>query len=184
MPIVHTNKVDNFLALGLRKEAESKVNKDANLHFKGISSEETEQLIHELRIHQIELEMQNEELRRTQKELEASREKYFDLYNLAPVGYINLDKEGLVSQANLTVTRILGVSRSILLSQPLANNIHVEDQDIYYHWRKGLVTSGALQSCQLRLKKNDGTTCLALLTATFGQDDEYRVSLIDISQFR
>ena len=103
------------------------------------------QLLHELRVHQIELEMQNEELRRAQEELEASRARYFDLYDLAPVGYFTLSEEGLILEANLTAARLLGVARGALVKQPLTRFILPEDQDIYYLHRKQLFETGAPQ---------------------------------------
>jgi PAS domain-containing protein len=99
--------------------------------------------LHELRVHQIELEMQNEELRRTQEELEASRERYFDLYDLAPVGYFTLSEQGLILEANLTAAKLLGVARSALVKQPLSRFILPEDQDIHYLHRKALLETGA-----------------------------------------
>ena len=86
---------------------------------KTLSPDEVRQALHELRVHQIELEMQNEELRRTQEELEASRERYFDLYDLAPVGYFTLSEQGLILEANLKAAKLLGVERSALVKAAL-----------------------------------------------------------------
>src|SRR5512137_1198992 len=81
--------------------------------------ENLERLIHELRVHQIELEMQNDELRRTQEELETSRARYFDLYELAPVGYFTVNEKGLIMEANLKSSGLLGVERKLLVKHPL-----------------------------------------------------------------
>src|ERR1039458_767612 len=78
-------------------------------NLQGLSPEETRRMLHELRVHQIELEMQNEELRRAQAELDAERAAYFDLYDLAPVGYCTVSEPGLILQANLTAAGLLGV---------------------------------------------------------------------------
>ena len=88
---------------------------------------ETEQTLHELRVHQIELEIQNEALRRTQVELVASQARYFDLYNLTPVGYVTLGGNGLIIDANLTAATLLGMTRSTLVGQRLSRFIHIED---------------------------------------------------------
>ena len=80
--------------------------------------EESQQLIHELQVHQIELEMQNEELRKAQAELEQSRSKYSDLYDFAPVGQFTFDKHGLILEANLTAATELGLERSRLINKP------------------------------------------------------------------
>jgi two-component system cell cycle sensor histidine kinase/response regulator CckA len=122
--------------------------------------------LHELRVHQIELEMQNEELRRTQQELEASRERYFDLYDLAPVGYFTLNEKGLILEANLTAAKLLGMARGALVQQPLSRFILPQDQDTYYLHRKALLETGAPQAWEFRLLKKDAGPFWAQVEAT------------------
>jgi PAS domain S-box-containing protein len=120
-----------------------------------LSPEVARRALHELRVHQIELEMQNEELRRTQEDLEVSRARYFDLYDLAPVAYFTLSEQGLILETNLTVAKLLGVARSALVQQPLSRFILREDQDIYYLNRQALWETGAPQSWEMRMLKKD-----------------------------
>jgi PAS domain S-box-containing protein len=122
--------------------------------------------LHELRVHQIELEMQNEELRRTQEELEVSRTRYFDLYDLAPVGYFTLSEKGLILEANLTAAKLLGVPRNALVKQPLSRFIFPGDQDIHYQHRKQLLATGAPLSWELRLLRKDAEPFWAQVEAT------------------
>ena len=121
-----------------------------------LSPEATLDLVHELQVHQIELEMQNEELRRSELELDASRARYFNLYDLAPVGYCSVSEQGLILQANLAAATLLGASRSTLVKQPLSRYIVKADQDIWYLHRKMLVETGQAQSLELRLAPPDG----------------------------
>ena len=119
------------------------------------SAAEVQTVIHELQVHQIELEMQNDELRRTQTELDAERERYFDLYDMAPVSYITVDEEGLILEANLTAARLLGVTRSGLVKAPLSRFVYIEDQDTYHLGRRRVGDSDQLQSCELRMTGKD-----------------------------
>ena len=128
--------------------------------------EVAQRALHELRVHQIELEMQNEELRRTQEELEVSRMRYFDLYDLAPVGYFTLNEKGLILEANLTAAKLLGVARGALVKQPLSRFILPADQDIHYLHRKQLLATGAPQSWELRLLRKDAGPFWAQVEAT------------------
>ena len=150
-----------------------------------LSPEETRRTLHELRVHQIELEMQNEELRRAQAELDAARARYFDLYDLAPVGYCTLCEKGLILEANLTAATLLGVARGALVKQPITRFILEEDQDIYYLHRKQLFETGEPQACELRMVKKDGAPFWAHLAATVAQDADgasvCRVVLSDIT---
>ncbi len=91
--------------------------------------EETRRILYELQVHQIELEMQNDELRRAEAALDASQNRYFDLYEMAPVGYCTLDKEGLIRQANLTASTLLGVHRNELFNKPISRFVLKEDGD-------------------------------------------------------
>lgn len=143
-------------------------------------------VLHELRVHQIELEMQNEELRRTQMVLDVARARYFDLYDLAPVGYCTISEAGLVLEANLTVATLLGVARNTLINQPFSRFLLSIDQDVYYLHRKQLLRSGERQSCEVRLRKGDTTPFWAELVATVAVDPEgapvQRVIVTDISE--
>ena len=110
---------------------------------------EASALLHELRVHQIELEMQNEELRRAQEELGDSRAKYFELFDLAPVGYVTLDDNGTIREANLTAAGLLGAERERLAGKPLGTFIFAEDQDLLYRCHK-LAAEGEHQVCEPR----------------------------------
>lgn len=138
-----------------------------------LSTDAQLRLVHELHVHQIELELQNDELRRAKDEIEVSKARYFELYDLAPVGYCIVSEAGLVLEANLTLSALLGVNRSVLSKQPLSRYIAREDQDIYYRMRHQLLadvasalTGGQTASCELHMVKGDGSQFWALLSAT------------------
>jgi PAS domain S-box-containing protein len=113
-------------------------------------------LLHELQVHQAELEIQNEELRRQQLELIAARDKYTALYDFAPVGYVTLDARGTILVANLTATWLLGVPRSELVGLPLSRFIVRDDQDAFYFHRRGVFGTHTTQTCDLRMQRPDG----------------------------
>jgi len=131
-----------------------------------MSPRDMRQTLHDLRVHQIELEMQNDELRRTQAELDSARRRYFDLYNLAPVGYCIISSDGLILEANLTAVTMLNIARASFIKQPLNRFILKEDQDIYYLHRKRFLETGEPNACELRMMKKDGSSFWARLTAT------------------
>lgn len=135
-----------------------------------MSPEETQRLLHEFQVHQIELEMQNEELRRTQVELKAEQALYFDFYNLAPVSYLTLSENGLILEANLTAATLLGVARETLIKQPISRFIPETDQAIFYQYQKLLLETDSPRAYELRMVKNDGTVFWAHLKATTMQN--------------
>ena len=136
-----------------------------------LSSEEIRKTLHNLRVHQIELEMQNEELRQAQLERDVAQARYVDLYDEAPVGYCTLAESGVIEQANLTAAGLLGVKRADLLEKPISHFVLKEDQDAFYLLRKNTFISGLPQQTELRLVKGDGSTFWAHLAATAGQDE-------------
>ena len=142
-------------------------------------------LLHELQVHQIELEMQNEELRQMQATLETARARYFDLYELAPVGYLTLSETGLIQEANLTIAAMLGAPRSHLIKQALSRFILAADQDVFYLHRKRLLADKSAQSFELRLVKSDGHSIWVRLEinrlAAESGEALFRVVLSDIS---
>ncbi len=123
-------------------------------------------LIHELQVHQIELEMQNEELRQSQKALEDSRDRYADLFNFAPVGFFSVDVKGLILEANFTATTLLQANISDLVGNRISKFIHKDDQDFYYFRRRRLFEDGTAQHFELRMLKKDGTPFFARLDAS------------------
>ena len=170
----------------LRRQAEEKAAVLATQGETSLSPDETQRLVHELRVHQIELELQNEELRRTQLGLETSHARYLDLYDLAPVGYVTLGAQDAILQTNLTAAALFGVPRGQLLQQPLTRFIVSEDQDDYYRYRRQLLDTDQPQVCELRMVRHDGTGFWARLQATMGQDGDCqtpvsRVTLSDIT---
>ena len=180
-------KVDSAQALRQRAEALA-------IEIAGGTAESLDELpsqvarraLHELRVHQIELEMQNEELRRTQEELEGSRARYFDLYDLAPVGYFTLSEKGLILEANLTAAKLLGVARGTLIKQPLFRFIVAEDQDLYYMHRKALAETLTPQAWEMRVLKKDAAPFWVRMEAATAQEADgttvWRAVVSDISQ--
>jgi PAS domain S-box-containing protein len=173
----------------LRARAERKAARLDSLDTETLDLPDARRLIHELHVHQIELELQNEELRRAQLALDTARARYFDLYDLAPVGYLTLDERGDIQQANLRASTMLGTERGALVRHPLTRHIVAEDQDTYYKFRKQLLATGLAQVCELRLKRPDDTQLWARLEATSsvaaasGQV-EFRLTFSDISEAR
>lgn len=157
----------------LRKRAEKIARERKNSEIEDLSTlppAAAQRLLHDLQVHQIELELQNDELRRSQDLLEASRARYFDLYNLAPVGYFTLDESGLILEANLTGATLLGVARGALVRQALSRFVVAEDADAYYLQHRQLFRTGEPAAFELRLSRAGGTPFTAWIEATITVD--------------
>jgi two-component system cell cycle sensor histidine kinase/response regulator CckA len=117
--------------------------------------ETTQRLLHDLHVHQIELEMQNEELRGAQEEIERSRDRYLDLFNHAPVGYVVTDSAGMILQSNQTFSHMMDEEVSVLLHQPLASMIHVDERGIFFSRFKAFYNNPKDKRLEFRMVKKD-----------------------------
>ena len=144
------------------------------------SPEKADALLHDLQVHQTELEAQNDELRRTQIELDHTRARYFDLYDLAPVGYFTISETETILEANLTAASLLGLHDKSLIGKPIRKYILPADQDIYYSHRRKLADTGEPQTCELRMTKMGNPPFWAQLMATLAQDAAGSVVVTDI----
>ena len=161
------------VAQALREHAEVRSRRQSALapeRLAALSPAAARDVVHELEVHQIELEMQNDELRRAQLELDASRARYFSLYDLAPVGYCSVSEQGLILQANLAAAKLLGSSRSALVKQPLSRFILKADQDVWYLHRKLLVETRQAQTLELRLAPPEGELRWVQVSASLSDD--------------
>jgi chemotaxis family two-component system sensor kinase Cph1 len=127
---------------------------------------------HELRASQIELPGPTQEPRQIQQERDASRRRYFDLFDLAPVAYFVLSERGLILEANQTAAKLLGVKKGELVRQPLSRFVHRDDQVTYYKHREALFEPGASETWELRmLKKNAAPFCVRVEATTTQEVD-------------
>lgn len=162
----------------LRETAEAKL---SNLSDAEATARSSAELMHELRVHQIELEIQNEALRQTQLELEDSRDRYVDLYEFAPVGYLTLNSDGIIIEINLTAVTLLGRERNKLLNKGFRNFVKREDQD---RWVRHFIHAKAQESSEsveLTMHRADGSLINAQLEC-LNCNSQLRISLTDITQ--
>lgn len=151
-----------------------------------IASYQTEELLHELHVHQIELEMQNETLRQAHVEIEESRDRYVDLYDFSPVGYLTLSSKGTISEANLTGADLLGKERHKLVKLRFANFVMPEDRDHWNQYFLRVLQPAEMQDCELSLMRSDSSRFDAHLKARRMENGNggytVRIALTDITE--
>lgn len=172
----------------LRAKAEAKIREKSNV-IENLTLEESKSLLHELEVHQVELEMQNEELRETQHRLEEIRDQYTDLFDFAPIGYLVLDEKAIIKNINLTACDLLGIERSFLIEKPFSAYItNGESRTLFLNLRKAFET-GILHSFEIEIKHKTKGSFTALLQGAITKnqktkDTVCRVSLIDITELK
>lgn len=145
---INKGKHRNFQRL--RRQAEKRLrDRDSVLAY--MPSKDKNELIHELEVYQIELEMQNEELRRTQRKLIESRDQYHELYEFAPLGYFTLDEKATIWQVNLTGADLLGLPKSKLSNTKFSRFISPDFQDDFYFHCQRIFEIGTKQTSVLKL---------------------------------
>jgi PAS domain S-box-containing protein len=152
-----------------------------------VANGESQRLLHELEVHQVELEMQNVELQDARDAMEILLEKSTDLYDFAPVGYFSLDEAGVIVEANLTSATMLGVERSRLLKQSLLVFVPPPDRPVFLAFLKKVFAGPRDQACEMQLLKADGATLGASFRAisAAGRNRERkwcRVAFVDMSE--
>jgi PAS domain S-box-containing protein len=149
------------------------------------SVEELKRLLHELSVHQIELELQNGELRAAQTDLETSRRKYIDLYEFTPVGLLVLGQDARIQEPNTTFAAMLGITRHKLITRDFTTFIAPESQDTFYAFYRGVKTRQSLQQCEVNLLPlNQAFLTVRLEGVALAQSNgetTYRISVSDVT---
>jgi PAS domain S-box-containing protein len=169
----------------LRKKAEAQLANEKCVLPPSFCSQYAQKLINEIRVHQVELEMQNDELLRAQTDLEKATAKYSDLFDFSPVGYISLNREGLIREANLTAASLLGIERNQLIGLPFLVHVAPADRNLLYSHCETVFKTGGRDVCELRLKKKGGEEFCAHLESIVVGDARgeafCRAAIMDVS---
>jgi PAS domain S-box-containing protein len=146
----------------LRTEAEAKIAREPIALVNPQPGEELlHNLLHELQVHQIELKMQNDELRDAQIAMEESRDRYMDLYDFAPIGYLTLSRQGVISEINLTAADMLGIVRKQLVSRRFSQFVAKDDRERWDSYFINVLQHGQRQRCEVSLLRGDGSSFIA-----------------------
>ncbi len=169
----------------LRGQAEARL-RAAKHDVAAVPVKDAQKLVHEVQMDQIELQVQNDELRRTQVELEAARDRYVDLYDFSPAGHLTLDTHGTIVEANLRAGTLLGVTRKELLQQPLARFIAPSDADTFDRHCQEVLKTGTRQTCEAYLGKETGDPRCVYFESSAVHDEQglithWRTVFLDIS---
>ena len=175
----------NHLTGGLRSRAEKLLAAKGG-ELKKISKTDVLSLVQELQVHQIELEMQNEELRQAQENVAGARDRYADLYDFAPVGYFSMDRKGTIREVNLTGAGLLGLERSRLVNQPFCRWVAPEFQEACRAHFLKVYETGVNQTCEVKIRSQDGQSLFVSLESRAapgerGPERRCRTTMSDIT---
>lgn len=166
----------------LRRRAEARLQSQSPAPAPG-AAPEAQRLVHELQVHKLELEMQNEELRSSRAQVEAGLQRYTELYDFAPVGYFSLDLRGTITKTNLAGARLLGRERTLLLGKRLAAFVAEADLPSFNALLRKTLDVAAQPTCEVTLTGGDGVPRIAHLATTLSPDkEEFQAVATDITE--
>jgi two-component system, NarL family, sensor histidine kinase UhpB len=175
-------------ARSLRQLAERKMTRRSHVDLDTLPVDEARRLVHELEVHKVELEIQNAQLRESQLAAEESKERYRQLYESAPIGYLTLDSNGAIVESNLAVSRLLRIPRSRLIGQKLSSFVAPRHQDRWHLERRAL-EHGERRSLELEIALSDGGMLQTQIIASAGPDEgparaSLRLAVLDVTELR
>jgi PAS domain-containing protein len=171
-------------ARNLRREAEKRLNEKHRKKAEDLKETDANKLLHELQVHQIELEMQNEELRQAYEKAEKALEKYTMLFDLSPVGYFSLDDEATICDLNFTGADMLRERRFSLLNANFKLFIPEDSRPVFNQFLKKVYTSNAKESCKVLLGQNNESLARVYMEGVVTEDaKKCLLSVVDISKF-
>ena len=165
----------------LRQRAEDQLAAKAG-RIESLTRADLERLSHELAVHQIELEIQNEELRIARMEAEEARDRYLDLFEFSPVGHFTLDEHNRIVEANLTGCMLLKINRKNLLNKSFTKFIRPEESKPFYIFRNNLLHRGTRLSLELQMQTDEGTPFSAQIESLRVSQDRIRLAIMDVSE--
>ena len=177
--VIGKTKIQITASEEMRRKAEAQVRKSTAGLKLNLSQGETLRLLHELEVHQIELEMQNEELILAKDELELSRNTYAELYDFSPIGYFIFDKSGVIIEVNLTGAELLGKERRFLAAKPFTGFIADErSRELFSRHLDSVLRNEETQRCEVGLQGKDGSLVFAHLKSVMLDKNESKDGFI------
>jgi len=181
---MNNEEMDYIDAKMLRMKAEELLKLKKTQVNNNLLEADVNKLIHELQVHQIELEMQNEELRQAYDTAETALRKYTMLYDLAPMGYFTLDSDGTILELNFTAADMLGERRFSLVSSNFKLFVSEDSLPIFNNFFSEMYTSNAKESCEVILGYDKKLLCAVYMEGVVtGEDRKCLLSIVDVTNF-
>jgi len=176
---IDKNKPVTTKVSDLRRQAEELLCTKSGEPPSPLTREALQRLVHELEVHHIELEMQNNELRQAREELELSRNTYAELYDFAPIGYVTFDAHGVIREVNLTGALLLGIERGQLAKQTFTGFIADADgRELFLRHLERVIQRQVMLKCEIKLRRADGTLIHAQLQSVAAHTDTKGVHIL------